>query len=344
MAVDGPAGCVQEVPHEPARGRDRGGRSTGRSTGRWGRPGGIWAGQGNARRPPGADRPIGVIPLASGGPEARLRRLDETLSERDRLILERLRQHGFLSTRQIERFAFTQHASAASAARSTRRVLERLARDGLIRALPRRQGGLLAGSAPATWQLAPAGARLVREDGDRYRTRVPSLQHLRHTLALADVHLDVLTLAHHHSLSARVEVEHEATRAFAGLGGEARLLRPDLTVTLSGRDADGVFEDYWFIEVDCGTESLPTLLRKCGVYADYRASGIEQQRLGTFPAVLWLMGGPSAQRADARASELRRRLARTPRLAAMPFVVTTEGGLADALGYGDADASHGGTS
>ncbi|QGH68684.1 replication-relaxation family protein [Pseudactinotalea sp. HY158] len=275
---------------------------------------------------------------------SRLKQLGAMLVERDRFILERLRQHGFLSTKQIERFAFTGHASAASAARSTRRVLERMAHDRLIQALPRRQGGVLAGSAPATWQLAPAGARLVRDDGDRYRPRVPSLHHLRHTLALADTHLDLLHLAKAHDLSASVAVEHEATRRFTGIGGAARLLRPDLAIALGGRDVEGDYVDHWFIEVDCGTESIPTLLRKCQIYADYQASGIEQQRLGTFPAVLWLMIGPTSERAATRAGELRRRLARAARLNSIKFVIATAEDLPAGLGYPTADAANGGRS
>jgi Replication-relaxation len=49
------------------------------------------------------------------------------------------------------------------------------------------------------------------------------------------------------------------------------------------------FEDSWFIEVDRGTESLPTLLRKCGRYEEYRRSGIEQRDRQVFPLVLWLL-------------------------------------------------------
>lgn len=62
------------------------------------------------------------------------------------------------------------------------------------------------------------------------------------------------------------------------------------------------------IEVDLGTESLPTLLRKCGQYEVYRRSGVEQAEHGSFPLVLWLFTN------QARADELRRRIQRTASL------------------------------
>jgi hypothetical protein len=66
--------------------------------------------------------------------------------------------------------------------------------------------------------------------------------------------------------------------------------------------------DRWFIEVDLGTESLPTLLRKCGQYETYRASGIEQADYGVFPLVLWFFTVPE------RAERLAQAVARSPRL------------------------------
>lgn len=260
----------------------------------------------------GPKHPSGVSPIGLGGDgrdgsvrryvrQARLAALEDVLSSRDWQILRVLAQHGFLSTHHAQGFCFTDHASGASVARSTRRVLARLERDGLIRSLPRRHGGLLAGSAPATWQLAPAGARLLSQEGARYRTRVPSLHHLRHCLALADVHLQFRDLARTGDEQLDVAVEHAARRSFDGLGGERQWLKPDLAVTLRGRDRHGPYEDRWFVEVDLGTESLPTLVAKCTSYETYRASGREQDRTGSFPLVLWAMGGP---RSDARRLQL----------------------------------------
>jgi hypothetical protein len=81
-------------------------------------------------------------------------------------------------------------------------------------------------------------------------------------------------------------------RRFLGIGGESRLLRPDLAVVT----AQGDYQDHWFIEVDLRSEHPPTVVRKCHLYEDYRRSGNEQDAHGLFPRVLWVV--PNQQRAD----------------------------------------------
>ena len=54
------------------------------------------------------------------------------------------------------------------------------------------------------------------------------------------------------------------------------------------------FEDHWFIEVDLATEPPSRIVRACLNYQEYRRSGVEQRRLGLFPAVVWIV--PTAQR------------------------------------------------
>ena len=85
------------------------------------------------------------------------------------------------------------------------------------------------------------------------------------------------------------------------------------------------YDDHWFVEVDLGTESLPTLLRKCGQYEAYRASGIEQAQLGVFPMVLWVFN-----RAD-RIDKLMRAVSRSHRLDSRLFVATHLAGIPDKL-------------
>lgn len=237
----------------------------------------------------------------------RRHRLAESLAERDWEILGRVAEHRFLSSPQIQRFVFRAHSSEVTAARTTRRVLGRLERDGLLASLPRRQGGPLGGSTPAVWQLAPAGARLLSE-GINYRTRVPTTRFLAHCLAEADTHLAIRAAAAAAGWTWAVQVERLAARPYLGSGGEPQVLRPDLHAKLGGTDQDGAFEDVWFIEVDLGTESLPTLLRKCAQYEAYRRSGVEQAEHGSFPLVLWLFT------TQTRADELATRVRRTPSL------------------------------
>lgn len=255
----------------------------------------------------------------------RLGSLIEQMVERDHHILRTIAEHRFVTSIQLQHLIFTTHESDASAARSTRRVLSRLERWSLIRQLDRRVGGAIGGSTPRLWQLAPAGARLVAHDGTTYRVSEPSLRFLRHCLAVADVHV---LLEQHRSIEAiedaSVEVEPQSWRRYTSLGGEPRWLQPDLAAIVLTAE----YEDRWFIEVDLGTESLPTLLRKCGHYEDYRASGQEQSQHGNFPLVLWLF---TDQR---RADKLRAAVARTPRLTPELYRFATPDSIAEVLSGG----------
>lgn len=254
-----------------------------------------------------------------------LARIDERLSPRDRLVLLRVAEHGYLTTHQIQEFAFTGHASDGSASRTARRVLGRLERDGLLRSLGRRIGGVRAGSAATVWQLANAGIRLLNEAGAHGRTREPSLRTLAHSLAIADVHLLLRGHACIEAIeSVMVEVEPASWRRYIGPGGERRWLQPDLYAEL----ATSEFLDRAFIEVDLGTESLPTLLKKCAQYEAYRRSGTEQERHDSFPLVVWLF--TNQNRADKLASAVRR----SPKLQPEMFRYATPETLTEVLAGG----------
>lgn len=215
-----------------------------------------------------------------------LERLRLNLADRDQAILLGLGQHRYLTTHQVQAFYFTSHASPATAARSTRRVLSRLASSGLATSIERRVGGVRAGSSATVWALTAAGRRLLADSGLRVATREPSPRFLAHCLGVADVHLLLLAHAEVEPVeSVTVQLEPVCWRAYPGLGGERRLLQPDLY----GELATAEFVDRYFIEVDMGTESLPTLIGKCQQYQAYRASGIEQADRGRFPLVLWLL-------------------------------------------------------
>lgn len=71
---------------------------------------------------------------------------------------------------------------------------------------------------------------------------------------------------------------------FLNSAGARETLRPDLYVV----SAQGEFEHCWFLEIDNATESTPAVLRKCLQYQAYWRTGIEQQRSGTFPLVVWV--------------------------------------------------------
>lgn len=239
----------------------------------------------------------------------RLARLRSSLSHRDWAVLRLVAGHRYLLTRQLEAFCFNDHASPASGIRTARRVLRRLAQSGLLTPLHRRVGGVRAGSASYVWQLAPAGHRLLTNDGSGRRPHEPSPRFLGHCLAIADAHLQLLGLQRQGALKrADIELEPDCWRSYVGPGGERRLLQPDLYA----KTATSSYEDRWFIEVDLGTESLPTLLGKCAQYEAYRASGHEQSASGVFPLVVWQL--PMTARRDALAVRIARSTHLTPRL------------------------------
>ena len=289
---------------------------------------------------------------------AQRRRLAAALTERDQEVLARIAEHRFLSTHQIEGFCFPalpDENSAQARARAARRTVTRLQRSRLIlAAIPRRVGGVHGGATPGIWQLSAAGSTIQAEAESgassdqasgasghrrRFRPSDPSVHFLSHALATADAHLAVIRAAGRLGGRCQVAVEQAAVRRFPSIGGGLVTLRPDLYATIQARDADGDYEDRWFIEVDTGTESLPTLLAKCQQYEAYRASGIEHTRhepgspsmtteaAQTFPLVLWVMHG---HRADVRLAELRRRIDAS-RLPSGLFQLTTPDTLTSVL-------------
>ena len=219
------------------------------------------------------------------GPRA-LESLRLELSGRDMAIVGQVADLKLMSARQIEavHFAAEDHASTLTAARTCRRALERLTRDRLLIRFDRRVGGIRAGSASYLYGLGPVGQRVIGLDGPRRRFREPGTTFVNHTLAMSQVVVDLAAAAR----KGRCDVltcqsEPRCWRTFGGFGG-ATVLKPDLFVALGIGD----FEHRWFIEVDRSTESLPTILRKCQIYAAYYASGDEQHEHGVFPRVLWI--------------------------------------------------------
>lgn len=172
----------------------------------------------------------------------------------------------------------------------------------------------------------------MTEQRPNLRALTPSHHRLLHSLAVADVHLDLLAVGVQRDQRAEISIEPDCWRSFTGLGGEARILKPDLAAELSGRDDDGVYVDRWFIEVDLGTESLPTLLRKCGAYEAYYRSGVEQQpgdgANGSFPLVLWIFNRPE------RIYQLKTAVERAHSLTPAMFRYATSHGIGDLLGGG----------
>ena len=95
-----------------------------------------------------------------------LKRLRQKLSERELAVLASVDTYRYMSAAQIERLQFWEHASADTAARIRRRVLERLTAARLLARTERVIGGMRAGSAGFVYGIGPLGHRLLHR-GDR---------------------------------------------------------------------------------------------------------------------------------------------------------------------------------
>jgi Replication-relaxation len=243
----------------------------------------------------------------------------EHLSERELAMVTSVDRYRYLSAKQLEELHFFAHATPLTGARTCRRVLSRLTKAGILWRLERRIGGIRAGSVSYVYALTPLGYRALHDGGrTRVRRREPSAEFLDHTLAIAQlaVELHLLTRADRDVDLLEVEPEPGCWRRFtAGLEG-AQTLKPDLSVSLKVGD----YEYHWFVEVDLSTHSAAAVVRKCRVYNRYWATGIEQDRSGLFPKVLLV--APIAR----RASLLERTIGGAPHLNVDLFAVTTTAG------------------
>jgi hypothetical protein len=240
----------------------------------------------------------------------------ERLSERDLGVIRQVAELRLMSARQIQavHFPAAEHDNEPAATRARQRVLERLTRERLLIRLERRIGGVRAGSAGFVLALGPVGQRVLAGGGPRRRSYEPTLRFVDHTLAIAQLVVDVTVASRQGLLDVLdTQAEPRSWREFSGIGGR-HWLRPDAFLALGS----GGYELRWFIEVDRSSESLPVVVRKCRLYADYYQSGKEQAAHGgVFPRVCWIV--PDEQ----RAGRLRQVIARDRQLPEQLFVVTT---------------------
>lgn len=246
--------------------------------------------------------------------------INHRLSDRDRTILASVDEHQFLTVHQIETLHFDAVAPDTRG-RITRRVLARLRGLRVLDTLDRRIGGTRAGSQGLIYHVGVAGDRLLERPVRRSaRLRFdPSARFLNHRLAVADAHVALVSADRDHSLDLIDSAVEPATwRSFTGLGSARRTLKPDLFAETAVR-GDGGLVRAWFIEIDLGTEHLTTLLTKCREYEAYRQSGVEQDRHGSFPLVVWWMTHTDPAKAARRRQALEEAIANDPRLPSALF-------------------------
>jgi hypothetical protein len=224
--------------------------------------------------------------------------VERRLSDRDRAIIATLDVIRIATGEQLQRLHVTD-ASPASNARHARRILERLVQLRVLARLERDVGGVRAGSSGFIYCLDSAGQHIASGCGPAGGRRLrrpwtPSLPFLTHNLLVSELFVGL------HEQQRRADggllelVDFQAEplcwRRYTGpSGGQARL-KPDAFV----RTAVPGWEHVWFIEIDRGTQSAPTIARKLAAYRAYWRSGREQARWVVFPKVLFL--APSAAR------------------------------------------------
>jgi Replication-relaxation len=213
----------------------------------------------------------------------RLQQLRDGLTARDWEIITTLSRVRVATAGQLQALHFANVAS-----RRARRRLASMAGRRILARLPRTVGGSRAGSSGHVYALDVAGQRLsdLATGGRPGRPWPLGAGFLAHSLAVTEVYVR-LVLAERAGLLhiARFVGEPGSWRRFFGPGGGRVVLKPDAYVVLLVGDD----EDHWFLEVDLGTESAPTVARKCNLYRSYWQSGTEEARTGVFPRVLWLV-------------------------------------------------------
>jgi hypothetical protein len=225
------------------------------------------------------------------------------LSERDVQVLRAVEKVRLLNARQVERLIFTE-GSPLTRARRCRATLDRLTRWRCLGRLERRVGGVRAGSAGFVYFLLPFGHRVLHPGAEHLqRTREPSRAFVDHTLAISELWVELTEAERRGDLELLdFQPEPSSWRSFSGIGGDRRWVKPDARVTVVA----GEWEQHCFVEVDLGTESGTVIRRKAEAFVAYWQTGIEQQRDGVYPRVVFLVPD------DARRGRLVDALGRLP--------------------------------
>jgi hypothetical protein len=262
------------------------------------------------------DAPPAIPSRVSSG---RLIQVQRDLTDRDRDILSFVSAFRLASGQQLWRRFFATSADG----RSARRALARLVEWRVLERLPRRVGGVRAGSHSYIYALGPVGARvLATEDEGRRRLSTPGARYIAHTLAVTEVAV-ALQAASDLGVCDVLEVQAEpgCWRSFIGAGGARLTLKPDLYVRLGV----GAYEDSAFIEVDMATESGTTVRTKAQTYLTHFRGGEEQRARGVYPRVIWAVPD------ERRAQVVLKALGRLPEPATQLFAVTSHDLLTAAL-------------
>jgi Replication-relaxation len=195
----------------------------------------------------------------------------QCMSTRDTQIVDTIGRLRLATGAQLERLHFTDLAEGCRS-RVRRRVLARLTSWRVLATLPRRVGGVRAGSTGLVYTLDTAGAWLMRlqaattgHNAPRRATQ-PGAAFTAHTLAVTELYVQLVERARAGAFRLAVFDAEPACWWPDDTGGH---LKPDAHTLL----ATSRYQDAWWIEVDQATETLPRLKKKLQTYLDYAARG-----------------------------------------------------------------------
>jgi hypothetical protein len=220
----------------------------------------------------------------------------EQLTSRDWAILRTLHRCRLVTGRQLQRLHFA-HLSPNSQTARRSRVLARLVRLRVIAVAERPAIRLGGGSASPLYFLDTAGATLLSILTDPKGTReqtvrrpgLPGDRFTAHMLTVTELYVQA------------VEAERAGRFALGAFAAEpaswwtssdGMTLKPDAYL----RAERGDISDRWWVEIDLGTESIPTVAAKLRRYTRFAETGGRGPG-GVLPAVL--ITTPGDQRARA---------------------------------------------
>ncbi|WP_367133240.1 replication-relaxation family protein [Saccharothrix sp. HUAS TT1] len=217
-------------------------------------------------------------------------RLRAQLDTRALAVLDSLYRFRLLTNAQVQRLYLVDGAPG-SRIRRTQYLMKRLQALALVVRLSRGIGGVRGGSSGFIYGLSALGQAVLDVSGPagggrRRRVWETTPYFQNHMLGVAELYVG-LRESERQSQAVLLTFASEPNcwRHFTGSGGELVVLKPDAYVRIGFQ----AVERRVFVEVDLATESLPTIVRKSARYVAYWRSGVEQQREGVFPQVVWLV-------------------------------------------------------
>lgn len=203
-------------------------------------------------------------------------RLLVTLSDRDWAIIDSVDQLHLVSGFQLERLHFSP-LSIRSRSVVRWRVLKRLVDTRVLVPFERRIGTAQHGSDKLVYALDSTALQLLRlrANADGFeravrRPRLPGERFVAHVLAVSELYVSLVE----RSRVGRFVLDDYAAEPTAWVkDGLGSWLKPDAFLKLRLGDV----RDYWWIEMDMGTESPSTMHSKLLAYLDF----VERGQLGS---------------------------------------------------------------